>query len=217
MNLGAQLLNAQTTLADPSAKYKFLDPGYWFDYMVYLGHSLYQIVLENFGDLWSILQGFAFFLTIFFISIIAYTAVRMLEIRAKEHKHLKHEIAEYAHHQAEKEKKRRESDEISRNPRWVKVIDYLLSANMNDWKLAVIEADSMLESLMDDLGFKGETLGDKLKSADRDKFRSLTAAWEVHNIRNRIAHEGSAFEMSLHEARRVIALYEQIFHEFGYI
>jgi hypothetical protein len=75
----------------------------------------------------------------------------------------------------------------------------------------------MLETMLSEMGFKGESLGDKLKSVDRDKFRSLTTAWEVHTIRNRIAHEGSAFELSLHEARRVIALYEQIFREFGYI
>ena len=75
----------------------------------------------------------------------------------------------------------------------------------------------MLESLMGDLGFAGETLGDKLKSATQEKFRSLTVAWEVHTIRNRIAHEGMGFELSQHETKRVIAIYEQIFHEFGYI
>ena len=75
----------------------------------------------------------------------------------------------------------------------------------------------MLDSLMTQLGFKGESLGEKLKSADRDKFRSLTSAWEVHTLRNRIAHEGLSFTISHYEAKRVIALYEQIFREFGYI
>ena len=96
-------------------------------------------------------------------------------------------------------------------------MDYLFSENENDWKLAVIEADSMLFDLLTQLKFKGDTMGDKLKDADRDKFHSLSLAWEVHNIRNKIAHEGSSFDFSLHEARRVIALYEQIFQEFGYI
>ena len=141
----------------------------------------------------------------------------MFEIRHKEHEHLEHEIKEYAHHQAEKEKSRQEKEIGSKNEHWVKTLGYLFSQHEGDWKLAVIEADSMLEALMDQLGFKGETLGDKLKGANQDKFRNLSSAWEVHAIRNRIAHEGASFLLTQREAKRVIALYEQIFREFGYI
>ncbi len=213
--MDTQLLNTNIALEDPSFTYKVLDPGFWFDRIVILLRWLFNLIFnQTTGDL---LHGIAIFLTLFFIAIIAYSAVRMFEIRAKEHKHLQHEIAEYARRQKEREKKLQEGEGISKNPRWVKVINYLLSVNTNDWKLAVIEADAMLDALMVDLGFKGENLGERLKNADRDKFSNLTAAWEVHTIRNRIAHEGSAFDLSLHEAKRVIALYEQIFREFGYI
>ena len=73
----------------------------------------------------------------------------------------------------------------------------------------------MLDDLMGQLGFQGENLGDKLKVANQNKFPNLTVAWEVHTIRNRIAHEGLAFELSQHEAKRVIALYEQIFQNMA--
>jgi hypothetical protein len=75
----------------------------------------------------------------------------------------------------------------------------------------------MLDTLLVNLNFKGENMGERLKNADRDKFKSLTQAWEVHNIRNKIAHEGTDFELSDREAKRVIAIYEGIFKEFGYI
>lgn len=215
MDVLAQSSSIDTVLKEPFFSYKLLDPGYLFDRTAYFLQWLFQFIFSS--EAGSILNGIYFFLIIFFISIISYSVIRMFEIRAKEHKHLQEEIAEYAHHEKEKEKKRKEGEGISKNLRWVKVIDYLLSPNVNDWKLAVIEADSMLESLMGDLGFKGESLGEKLKMADRDKFRSLTAAWEAHTVRNRIAHEGISFDLSLHEAKRVIALYEQIFREFGYI
>ena len=211
----SQTINTNIKLADPSVKYKLLDPGYWFDNIVSFFRFIFEIIFSQaMGDL---LQIIFILLTIFFITLIAYCAVRMFEIRAKQHNHLHHEIAEYARRQQEKEKKRREEAGISTNPRWVKVIDYLVSTNVNDWKLAIIEADSMLDGLMGDLGFKGENLGEKLKNADRDKFRNLTAAWEVHTLRNRIAHEGASFELSQHEAKRAVAMYEQIFREFGYI
>ena len=198
---------------------KWLNPDFLFNQGVVFFHQVVDF-FNNFkigSELLSFYHTILLFLALFFLTILAYTSIRIFEIRRKEEKHLEHEIAEYAHHQAEKEKKKSQSEEISKNPRWIKTLNYLFSQHSSDWKLAVIEADSMLESLMDQLGFKGETLGDKLRSATQDKFSSLTSAWEVHTIRNKIAHEGTSFNFSQHEAKRVIALYEQIFREFGYI
>jgi len=156
-------------------------------------------------------------LSIFFIFVITYTFVRLFEIRKKEHEHLHHEVEEYAHKHAVEDKEKWEKGSVSSNERWNTVLRYLFSVNESDWKLAIIEADSMLDLLLDQLGFKGENLGEKLKSADRETFHNLSSAWEVHVVRNRIAHEGQQFELTQHEAKRLVALYEQIFREFGYI
>ncbi len=196
---------------------KWFDPQYLFNQGVIFSQNFVNFFNNHGAGIVSIFNTILFFLVLFFIMIISYTSIRILEIRKKEHRHLEHEIAEYAHHQAEREKKISQGDEISKNQRWIKTLTYLFSQHASDWKLAVIEADSMLEELLNQLGFKGETLGDKLKSATQDKFHSLTSAWEVHTIRNRIAHEGVSFELSQHEAKRIIALYEQIFREFGFI
>jgi len=110
-----------------------------------------------------------------------------------------------------------ENETISKNEKWRQVLHLLFSTSQNDWRLAVIEADAMLEALLSNLGFTGNSLGEKLKTAGEKGFRQISHAWEVHTIRNRIAHEGSVFSLSHHEAKRVIALYEQIFREFGYI
>jgi hypothetical protein len=165
----------------------------------------------------SIGKTLLFFLSMFFLTVICYVAIRMLEIRAKEHQHLHHEIEEYARNKEEYEKRLREEVGGSKNEHWGLVLNYLFSQHSSDWKLAIIEADSMLEKLMDQMGFKGDNLGEKLKSANQENFSNLTTAWEVHTIRNKIAHEGLSFELSQHEAKRVIALYEKIFHAYGFI
>ncbi len=190
---------------------KYFNPDYLFNQGVnFLSHTFTATTLEVFYIILSVLA-------IFFIGVIVYSTIRMFEIREKEEQvHLHHEIEEYAHKQAEKEKEAQGAG-VFKNERWKKVLDYLFSASENDWKLAVIEADSMLFDLLTQLGFKGETLGDRLKEANQNNFRSISSAWEAHNVRNRIAHEGVSFELSLREAKRVIALYEQIFQEFGYI
>lgn len=174
----------------------------------------------NSGFFVDILQFFLYLILIFSMTVIAYIIVRMIELRKKEDEYMQQEIASYAKRR-EEEKQRKEigggGGGKIKNPRWEKILEHLYSERSADWKLAIIDADEMLFGLMTDLGFKGESFGDKLKSADRDKFHSLSAAWEVHTIRNRIAHEGIAYELSQREAKRVIALYEQIFHEFGYL
>lgn len=197
---------------------KYFDPAYLFNQGSAFLHNFFSFISGIPIDQATIFaKTILFFLAMFFLTIICYVIVRMLEIRAKEHKHLHHEIHEYALNKVEREKRLREEVGGSKNEHWTMTLGYLFSQHASDWKLAIIEADSMLESLMEQLGFRGETLGDRLKIANQENFPNLTIAWEVHTIRNRIAHEGLTFEVSQHEAKRVISLYEQIFHEYGYI
>jgi hypothetical protein len=204
-----------TTQSFLNSKWTSLD--FWFNQETGFFHTVYSFFVANGPQIVSIYRLILILLALFFCTMIAYCLVRIFEIRKKEKTHLHHEIEEYAQQQKEKEEKSHATDAVSTNPRWIQVLAYLFSQHASDWKLAIIEADSMLDSLLDQLGFRGETLADKLKSADQDKMKSLSSAWEVHTIRNRIAHEGVAFEVSQREAKRVIALYEQIFREYGYI
>ncbi len=193
----------------------YFNPQYLFDQGVTFFKQLFYFFTTP--EAISTEKGILFFLCMFFLTIICYSIVRLFEIRRKEHAHLHHEIVEYAHHKAEYAKHLHEQVGGSKNERWSKTLNYLFSQHSSDWKLAIIEADSMLDELMEQLGFHGDTLGDKLKMANQENFPQLTISWEVHTIRNRIAHEGLAFEFSHHEAKRVIALYEEIFHAYGFI
>ena len=196
---------------------KFFNPDYLFNRGLEFFREVFNFNVNNSADIIAVFHTLLFFLGIFFLTIISYTMVRMYEVRSKEHKHLHHEIEEYAHHQREREKKASQGGEVSRNERWTQTLSYLFSEHASDWKLAIIEADSMLETLMDQLGFKGDNLGEKLKSASQEEFRGLSSAWEVHTIRNKIAHEGLAYQVSHHEAKRIIAIYESIFRQYGFI
>ncbi len=104
-----------------------------------------------------------------------------------------------------------------KNGRWQEILTHVDSDRMNDWKLAIIEADILLEELLDKIGLPGTTVGDKLKSASPNSFRTINQAWRAHNVRNRIAHEGSEFELSQIEAQETIAQYKMVFEEFGEI
>ena len=94
---------------------------------------------------------------------------------------------------------------------------HLESDKESDWRLAILEADIMLDEMITNLGYRGDSLGEKLKAVEKSDFTTIGQAWEAHVIRNRIAHEGAAFPLTLREAKRVIGLYEEVFKEFQYI
>lgn len=106
---------------------------------------------------------------------------------------------------------------LPKNKKWDRVLVHMASNNPSDWKLAILEADIMLEELLDASGYKGETMSDKLKSVEKSDFETIEAAWEAHKTRNTIAHEGSDFTLTRQEADRVINLFRIVFEEFHYI
>ena len=203
--LGSQILGS-----------RLFDPAYWFNHEVSLSREFYIYITSD--GFHTTLITIAALLSIFFITIICYCFIRMLEIRKKEHDHIHHEVAEYTHKQKQREEKAKAGEStVSKNAKWNQVLTLLFSQSPSDWKLSVIEADAILEDLLDSMGYRGETLGDKLKTGGLSGFKLLNSAWDAHNVRNKIAHEGSAFELSQREAKRVIALYEQVFREYGFI
>jgi hypothetical protein len=103
-----------------------------------------------------------------------------------------------------------------RNERWEKLLKYLESENPSEWKLAIIEADNLLDEMVAKMGYGGENLGERLKVIEPSDFLTLQDAWEAHKVRNRIAHE-SSYQLTKREAKKVIGLYEKVFREFHFI
>jgi hypothetical protein len=101
--------------------------------------------------------------------------------------------------------------------KWSNVMSHADSPNGSDWRQAIIEADIILGEILTKMNYHGEGIGEQLKMANKADWKTLDQAWEAHKIRNQIAHEGSDFAMSQHEAKRVINLYKQVFEEFFYI
>lgn len=55
-------------------------------------------------------------------------------------------------------------------------------------RLAVIEADKLLDHALKDLRFSGETMADRLNSA-KSALGNVNAVWDAHRLRNRLVHE----------------------------
>lgn len=101
--------------------------------------------------------------------------------------------------------------------KWQKIVAKSESQNEAEWKMAIIEADVMLDDLLNQLQLPGDTMADKLKAVEKSDFLTIEYAWEAHKARNMIAHDGGNFILSQREARRIISLYEAVFKEFKMI
>lgn len=103
------------------------------------------------------------------------------------------------------------------NKKWARVTEHIHSENPSDWRLAILEADLILEEMLDRMGYAGETIGDRLKRVERSDFTTIDSAWEAHKVRNEIVHRGTDFSLNDREARRVVDLYRRVFEEFHYL
>lgn len=143
-------------------------------------------------------------ITIIWIAGIIYLFIRTREIDNKEyHKYKSINIKTY--------------EKSGHNTQWQGILDHMESDNFAEWRIAILEADAMLDDVIKKAGGVGDTLGERLKSIDPDGFKSLQAAWDAHKVRNMIAHGGPDYQLTRREAKRVIDLYESVFHEFHYI
>jgi hypothetical protein len=104
-----------------------------------------------------------------------------------------------------------------KNPRWERVQVLANAASESDWRLAILEADIMLGDLLREQGYRGESIGERLRDGNPLQFRTLDLAWQAHKVRNDIAHAGSEYHLSQREANGTIDLYRRVFEEFDYI
>jgi hypothetical protein len=101
--------------------------------------------------------------------------------------------------------------------KWATVMNHADSPNASDWRQAIIEADIILGEILTRMGYQGQSIGEQMTGISKGDFHTIDEAWEAHKIRNQIAHEGSDFALSQHEAKRVVGLYRKVFEEFFYI
>lgn len=104
-----------------------------------------------------------------------------------------------------------------KNNRWQHVVELFHSDKESDWRLGIIEADTMLEDLITQLGYEGDTFGEKLKNVDPGNFPALQDAWDVHLVRNKVAHEGMQYQLEEFEKNKIFRTYEKIFLDADFI
>lgn len=164
-------------------------------------YSVFQALLTQVW-LWIVVIGYALSLAALFV--IVYAMMRLFELRKREDEF-------YGKLLLAPER------EGGMNLRWEHINSLMEGGSPSQWREAITEADILLDDMLTRQGYKGESIGDKLKGVEPSDFNTLNEAWEAHKVRNQIAHEGSAFQLSEALAQRTIQRYEAVFREFEMI
>jgi hypothetical protein len=104
--------------------------------------------------------------------------------------------------------------ELKDHPKFAVIQGYLSSQSEALWRIGIMEADNLLGEALREKGYRGDGVGEMLKMAS---FKTVQLAWDAHKVRNRIAHDGSSFQLTPHEAKRVFNLYESVLRELKVI
>lgn len=100
--------------------------------------------------------------------------------------------------------------------RWLKILVRLEAGSEAECKLAVIEADSLLDEILEQSGYKGEDLEARLKSISEIILPNIAELKESHKIRNNIVYDPD-YKLSLDEAKKTLSIYEKALRDLEMI
>ena len=95
------------------------------------------------------------------------------------------------------------------NENWQGVLVHINTSNESDWKLAIIEADKIVDKILILRGLKGESMAERMISIDNQELKSLDLLWEAHKVRNPIAHK-PCFKLDFNQDKKIISYYEEV-------
>ena len=97
---------------------------------------------------------------------------------------------------------------------WAAVQKHFFAGDTNDLKIAVMDADNVLNDALRYAGIRGINLGERLKNIRRSQMPNLEDVWMAHKLRNEIAHETN-LSLKRDAAERALETYEIALKNLG--
>jgi len=111
----------------------------------------------------------------------------------------------YGLDQADIQDARRKWDEIQTN---------MSIGKPSNFKIAIMEADKLLDHVLQLYGYRGQTMGDRMKAIPRKQFGRdfFDDMWQAHILRNKMSH-AMDYEVQHFEARDAIKKFERVLRD----
>lgn len=99
--------------------------------------------------------------------------------------------------------------------KWLAIEQSIARDNEASCHIAILNADKLVDQALREKGFKGQSMGERLKSA-KASLPHRDNIWQAHKLRNQIAHEPD-FKVNYDSTRRALAQFKQTLKDLGAI
>ena len=99
--------------------------------------------------------------------------------------------------------------------RWLEIEQLMKKEDRQSCQFAVIEADKLLDIAMKESGIRGDTMGERLKTA-KQSWSDQNSVWSAHKLRNQIVHEVDV-KLDYNGARRALSSFKRALKDIGAI
>lgn len=97
--------------------------------------------------------------------------------------------------------------------RWDRIKGRLESGQQSEYKIAIIEADDLIDDLIRRMNYKGENFGERLANIKPGQIENLEDLKSAHLERNKIIHDGK-LEITKEQAEQIMSAYEEFLRSF---
>ncbi len=159
-----------------------------------------ELVSPTFFTVWQVLRIAFLVVTAFFVGLLVYlfSVNDYLDMRYLD------DISEF--------RKTKPRLKVSLGKDWKDVVEHAKSGKEAERKMAVIEADDMIDSALSKIGYGGETLLDKLAVLNKEIIPNIEEVKDAHRKRRDIAYDPNK-SISREEAEQIISVYEEVFKD----
>lgn len=92
--------------------------------------------------------------------------------------------------------------------RWDEILKRLESGKESEFKMALIDADTLLWEVFQKMGYKEETVKDVLDNVEEGVVPKLEEIKEAHRVRNKVVHDPD-YSLDREEAEKTLKVYEE--------
>lgn len=100
--------------------------------------------------------------------------------------------------------------------KWSEVEQLISLGKPSNFKTAILDADKLLDHVLKLYGYRGQTMGDRMKAIPRSQFDKdfFDDMWQAHKVRNEMVHNIN-YEVMDFEAKRVVKQFERVLRELS--
>jgi hypothetical protein len=100
--------------------------------------------------------------------------------------------------------------------KWNAIREHLETDNVSQFKVAVLEADNLIDRILEKMGYKGKNMSERLDKIKPGQLEYLEEIREAHKIRNQIIHEKD-FMINRKKTEEVLATYEKLLRNLEFL